>query len=566
MARLDRMEGDREMAQLAAALGREFSYELLVPPPRWTSRRSRPSWPSWCRPRSCIRRAAPPDAATSSSTPSWRTRCTTRWSRRSGSSSTGGSPKSWRRGPADRRDAARAARPPLHGGGPDRKGDPLLAQGGPAVAGTLRGGRSDRSPESGPGAARDPARSPLSGTGRSWSCWARWAPPTSPRAVTPRPKSVPFFAGRASCASGSGTTGALVRAHAGHLGVAHRSRRPPAVRGPGRRGDGIRRAAQRPRHHDGSVVHGGRDDALSRGLRRGPRPLRDGRSRVRRPGAHPVSGPPRRATTPASPTAATWRCRCGIWATRTRPEGSTSRCANWPARSATRSAWPTPCTTPAGCTSFAGSEPRCGRPPRKRSQSRPNRDSPSGTRRARFSRAPGCSWKANRHRRFPSFGRVTMPSGPAAPTHRSVPAQHAGRGPTPSPPVRGGAAGAGRGAGRRRRERRAMPGGRAAPPPGRALARRVARTGPRRRGLLPPRYRNRETPAKQGLGTAGRHESRPPLADAGSPRRRPGGPRDRLRNVLGGFHHPGPHGRGRFARGAGLAPGRARFGYGSSQG
>ena len=30
MARLDRMEGEREVAQLAAALGREFSHELLA--------------------------------------------------------------------------------------------------------------------------------------------------------------------------------------------------------------------------------------------------------------------------------------------------------------------------------------------------------------------------------------------------------------------------------------------------------------------------------------------------------------------------------------------------------
>jgi len=30
MARLDRIEGEREVAQLAAALGREFSYELLA--------------------------------------------------------------------------------------------------------------------------------------------------------------------------------------------------------------------------------------------------------------------------------------------------------------------------------------------------------------------------------------------------------------------------------------------------------------------------------------------------------------------------------------------------------
>ncbi len=30
MARLDRMDGDREVAQLAATLGREFSYELMA--------------------------------------------------------------------------------------------------------------------------------------------------------------------------------------------------------------------------------------------------------------------------------------------------------------------------------------------------------------------------------------------------------------------------------------------------------------------------------------------------------------------------------------------------------
>ena len=70
MARLDRMEGDREVAQLAAVLGREFSYELLAAVRPWTSRRFRPSWPSWCRRRSCIRRAGRPDAPTSSSTPS----------------------------------------------------------------------------------------------------------------------------------------------------------------------------------------------------------------------------------------------------------------------------------------------------------------------------------------------------------------------------------------------------------------------------------------------------------------------------------------------------------------
>ena len=45
-----------------------------TPSPPWTSRFSRTSWASWSRPTSCIPRAARPDAATSSSTPSWKRR------------------------------------------------------------------------------------------------------------------------------------------------------------------------------------------------------------------------------------------------------------------------------------------------------------------------------------------------------------------------------------------------------------------------------------------------------------------------------------------------------------
>ena len=37
-ARLDRMEGEREVAQLGAVLGREFSHELLQPSRPWTRR------------------------------------------------------------------------------------------------------------------------------------------------------------------------------------------------------------------------------------------------------------------------------------------------------------------------------------------------------------------------------------------------------------------------------------------------------------------------------------------------------------------------------------------------
>ena len=111
MARLDRMEGERELAQLAATLGREFSHELLAAVATWTSRRSRGSWPSWFRRKSCTRRADRPAAVTSSSTRCSRTPCTTRWSRGSDSSSTGGSPKCWKRSSRRRPRRGRSCSP-----------------------------------------------------------------------------------------------------------------------------------------------------------------------------------------------------------------------------------------------------------------------------------------------------------------------------------------------------------------------------------------------------------------------------------------------------------------------
>ncbi len=78
------------------------------------------------------------------------------------------------------------------------------------------------------------------------------------------PEVGPVFRGRASCASGSGNRRKLFAIMSGHLGVAHRARRSPAVHGPGRRGDGICQPAQRPRHRDGSVVHGSGETMLYR--------------------------------------------------------------------------------------------------------------------------------------------------------------------------------------------------------------------------------------------------------------------------------------------------------------
>ena len=73
--------------------------------------------------------------------------------------------------------------------------------------------------------------------------------------------------------------------------------------------------------------------------------------------------------------------------------GQSARCVNWPASSATRSAWLTVCTTPPGCTSFAGWGSRFRRLPRNRSRSRPNRVLRCGTPRERSSRVPECSCK-----------------------------------------------------------------------------------------------------------------------------------------------------------------------------
>ena len=54
--------------------------------------------------------------------------------------------------PADRRDTAGTARPPLRRGGADREGGRLLVHGGVAVSGAVGGERSDRPPD--PGSAQ----------------------------------------------------------------------------------------------------------------------------------------------------------------------------------------------------------------------------------------------------------------------------------------------------------------------------------------------------------------------------------------------------------------------------
>ena len=133
MARLDRLAAVKGLAQLGATLGREFSYELLQAVSPWDEgtlqrglhqlvaaeflyQRGLPPQATYRFKHALIQDAAyqslaaeHPPAAPSAHCPG-----------------VGGAL------PRDLRDAARAAGPSLHRGGPQRAGHPLLAAGGPA--------------------------------------------------------------------------------------------------------------------------------------------------------------------------------------------------------------------------------------------------------------------------------------------------------------------------------------------------------------------------------------------------------------------------------------------------
>ena len=299
MARLDRMEGEREVAQLAAVLGREFSYELLaavasVDEPTLQAElaklvQAEILYPKGRPPRCTyiFKHALLEDALYNALVKGKRQQFHRRIAEVLEA-----------RFPQTARDAAGAARPPLHRGGPDREGDRLLAQGGAAVAGAVGGLRSDRPLDQRPGAAGDArgvARARRAGiavphhAGPRLHRGPRLRRARSRADPAPGPRTVPADRGSAPA----------VRDHAGHVGVAPRARRPAAVRRPGRRGDGARRASERPRHADGSAVHAGRHDVLPGPFRGRPRLLREGGGRLRRPRAHEVLGRLYRATTPA---------------------------------------------------------------------------------------------------------------------------------------------------------------------------------------------------------------------------------------------------------------------------
>ena len=384
-------------------------------------------------------------------------------------------------------------------------GGRLLAQGRAALAGTIGGERSDRPPDPGAGAARDAGRVPRAGRAGTGNVECAGHRLHRVARLLPPPESAPSSRRARELCERIGQPPQYSSASFGHLGVAFRARRFSAVYGAGRRGDGIcQTGSGDPRHGDGSLEWAGQT-MLYRADFAGARDSfamavaeYDDRERSRYWAAYTGHG--RRA----SPTAAIWRCPSGTWASPTRHSGSIERCVSWPARSATRSAWVTACTTPACCTSVAGSGPRFRRPARRSFAIATEQGfalwHASGT----FYKGAGMLLQGRLEEAMPLLlqGRPCLPghrrrAAPSGPTQRPGRRLHAGR------PVRGGARGAGRGTGDRGEERRPLPGGRAAPPQGRAAAGRVAGPGRRRRGMLPPRHRDRPGASRAGPGSCG---------------------------------------------------------------
>ena len=206
MARLDRMEGERDVAQLAATLGREFSYELLaavasVDEPTLQAELAKLVQAEILYPKGRIPRctyifkhALVEDALYNALVKGKRQQFHGRIAEVLEA----------------RFPQTTATQPELVAHHFTEAGLAEAAIGYWLKAGlrsrrTIGGERSDRPPDPGAGAARGARRVTRAGRSRIGTVESRWAPPTSHPAVMPRRRSARFSAGRACCASGSGS-------------------------------------------------------------------------------------------------------------------------------------------------------------------------------------------------------------------------------------------------------------------------------------------------------------------------------------------------------------------------
>ena len=159
MARLDRVPGVKEVAQVAACIGREFTYPLLAAVSPLPEAELQAALDRLAAAELVFSRGTPPeasyafkhalvrDAAHESLLKAQRQQLHARIAR-----------VLEERFPETVDGRARAARPALHRGGARRAGGRLLAAGRAAGARALRDGRGGRAPDQGAGGAEGPAR------------------------------------------------------------------------------------------------------------------------------------------------------------------------------------------------------------------------------------------------------------------------------------------------------------------------------------------------------------------------------------------------------------------------
>ena len=364
------------------------------------------------------------------------------------------------------------------------------------------------------------------------------APPTSRPAVTPRPKSGRSCSAPANCANGSGTA-AAVRDHVGHVGVAHRARRPAGVRGPGCRRDDAGRRPERPRHADGSAVHAGRHDVLPCRVRGCPCLLREARSATTTTASARSSGPP----ITGHDAGVTHRCylALALWHLGYPDQAlkMAARCVSWPARSATRSASAMPWTSRRFSTITAGSEPRSRRAAEEEMAIATEQGFPFWHALGTLHKGAGMLLQGRREEALPLLLKGFRPSGPPGRKCAFRPTSACWAMPTRRP-------------GASRTRTACWTKGWRSPRRTTTVATRPSCTASRasccwpsrptesaaRRGVLPPGHRDGPAPAEQGVGAAGHDESRPALAAAGPPRRGPRRAGGRLRHYTEGFTTP----------------------------
>jgi class 3 adenylate cyclase len=287
MARLDRMEGGRELAQLAAVLGREFSHELLVPVAGVDEPTLQAELARLAQAEILYPKGRPP-------------RCTYVFKHALLEDALYNALVKPRRQEYHRRigEVLEARFPQTSENQPELLGHHFTEAGltEKAIGYWLKAGQRSRDRSAFSEAIGHLTRGleliatlAESPTRDDWELQflSRLAPAYIAARGYAAPEAGPILA-RARAVPADRGYPTTTRDSVGHVGVARRTRRPPRMHRPGGRRDGPCREAARPRHDDGSAVHAGRHNVLPWPVRRRPNVLRARLGYLRRPRAHEV--------------------------------------------------------------------------------------------------------------------------------------------------------------------------------------------------------------------------------------------------------------------------------------